>query len=219
MIQINLLPDVKVQYIKTQRVKNTVILGSFIISGAFIVLVILMFFYVNGAQKAHTSNLQQDIDELVTALKAEPDTDKVLTVQRQLQALPDLHAVKPEVSRVDNYLSTIIPNTVSLSTMDIQFLDSALVITGSGKNIPAVNKFADTLKNATYTLKGEETSINAFSEVVLESLGSDDTGAQFSLRATFDPIIFSGDIDFDVPNITSTQSEVERPKDLFEGGN
>lgn len=51
MIQFNLLPDVKIAYIKAQRQKRIVIFASIVASAAATALFVLLFSYANLVQK------------------------------------------------------------------------------------------------------------------------------------------------------------------------
>ena len=62
MIQFNLLPDIKLEYIKAKRMKRSVILISSVVGGSAFAIFILLFLVVNVAQKQHLSNLQADLD-------------------------------------------------------------------------------------------------------------------------------------------------------------
>ena len=107
MIQVNLIPDLKAEFLKAQRTKRYVMGLAVLVSGAFVGLVAIMFLYVNVWQQEHTNNLNADIQRLSAEYQGIPDLDKVITVQNQLESLPDLHAEKPLVSRIVTFLSVM----------------------------------------------------------------------------------------------------------------
>ncbi len=218
MIQLNLLPDVKAKYVKSQRSKRTVLLGSVIISGAALAIVVLMGTVVYGAQKLQLSLLDDDIKKNSEELKNVDDLDKILTVQNQLAALDGLHSGKPVVSRVFTFLPQITPNDVSISNYDLSLEDNTMNFTGTAKDLVAVNKFVDTLKFTKYITDTNTDQKNAFSEVVLTSFSRSPSSTSYTISVKFDPELFSGaykSVTLIVPNITTTRSEIERPSSLF----
>lgn len=158
MIQFNLLPDVKMEYIKARRTKRTVALVSAIVSAAALSLFVLLFLVVNVFQKQHLSGLDHDINEGKKTLQAKPDLSKVLTIQNQLNSLPDLHKQKPVVSRSFGFIQQITPASASISTFELNFADQTMRIEGSADSLATVNTFVDTIKFTSYgvgTSKGD----------------------------------------------------------------
>ena len=155
MIQLNLIPELKAEFLKAQRTRNTVVSISFLVSGGFIALTVLMFLHVNVNQRNHSNNLQEHITELTEEYSAIEDLDKVITIQKQLESLPNLHNSKPLVSRLPKYLTILTPEQVELSDFEMSFEDERIIITGTADDVPAVNIYADTIKNAIYTITVE----------------------------------------------------------------
>ncbi len=218
MIQLNLLPDVKTKYIKAQRTKRTVLLSTFIISGAALGIVLLLASVVYGAQKLRLNSLDDDIKDKSAQLKKIDSLDKILTIQNQLKALPGLHGQKPVVSRVFVFLPQITPTDVNIASFDLKLEDSSMSFTGSAKDLSAVNKFVDTLKFTKFTTDTDQTLKPAFSSVVLTSFSRTDKGASYAVTLKYDPALLSASnktVTLVVPKITSTRSETERPTDLF----
>lgn len=220
MTQVNLVPDIKQKYLKAQRMKRVIIVGSFFVSAGFITVVVLMFMFVNVAQKRHNTNLESDIKSGLSKLQAEQDVAKVLTIQKQLETLPGLHANKPQMSRLALYLSKLIPKNVWLDELSIDMKKKTIEVRGDAGSVRSVNVFIDSMKNATYTVEGQDVNKNpaknAFSAIALDNLGTDNKTGSVSYRivGTFDPVIFTEakQVNMDIPNITSTQSETEKPK-------
>lgn len=220
MIQFNLLPDVKQQYIKTNRRKRTVIVVSFLIAASSLAVFVVLFLSVYVFQKNHINNLSNDIKSSTQKLKDIPDLNKVLTIQNQLKELPDLHAEKPVTSRLFGYLNKLTPNQITIGNIKLDYSESTMTLTGSADSLSTVNKFVDTLKFSTYTdtLQVEQKEKKkVFSEVVLTSFSRSDKDATYTISFKFDPLIFdsSHNIEITVPNITSSRSETEKPTELF----
>ncbi|HEX5798151.1 MAG TPA: hypothetical protein VFX79_02245 [Candidatus Saccharimonadales bacterium] len=146
MIQLNLLPDVKMQYINARRRKRLILGASIVVSAFFLILFILLFVYVRFAQQKHMTNLSTDIVAKTSELQSKSEINKILTVQNQLISLPGLHDEKTISSRLFDYLQQLTPSDATISDVNIDFLENKVVIEGSAQQISVVNKFADTLK-------------------------------------------------------------------------
>ena len=91
MIQFNLLPDVKIEYIKTRYRKRMIMLISAIASGVTFTIFVLLFLFVRVNQPKHMKDLDKDIKSTVSKIQETKDLDKILTIQNQLNSLPALH--------------------------------------------------------------------------------------------------------------------------------
>ncbi len=89
-MQLNLLPAVKMEYIKAQRSRRLVLSVSVIVTIAAVALLLLLL-SVSGLQKKHLSDLNKDIATESNKLQNEPQINKMLTVQNQLGSLTNLH--------------------------------------------------------------------------------------------------------------------------------
>ena len=144
MIQFNLLPDVKLKYIKTQRTKRVVMVGSLIAASVSVALFVVLFLSVQVAQKKHLNDLSRDITKQVSTLSGTQDVNKILTIQNQLNSLPKLHADKPITSRIFGYIAQVTPTQASISLLNVDFTLDTITVTGSADSVVTVNKFADT---------------------------------------------------------------------------
>src|SRR5689334_20407685 len=102
MIQFNLLPDVKLEYLKAQRLKQAVVSIAAIVAGVVLAVLVILFLVVDVFQKQHLKAVNNDIKTYTAKLQSIPDLNKILTVQNQLNSLPALHAQKPVTSRLFN---------------------------------------------------------------------------------------------------------------------
>lgn len=218
MIQFNLLPDVKLAYIKAQRTKRLVTLISLFVGGGCLFILVLLAVNVMVFQKEHLKNLTEDIAKSTATLKETPDLDKILTIQNQLRSLPDLHHQKPVANRLFNYLDDIVPGNVSISQLDVDYETNTMVFKGGAPNLSTVNQFADTMKFTTFRESKGTDSLSAFSSVVLTNFARQEEGATYELSLSFDPRIFDSSLSvfLSVPNrkVTS-RSETEKPTQLF----
>lgn len=231
-IQLNLLPRLKKDFIKAQRTKRLFIVGSILVSGVFIGLVVLLFMYTI-TQKVLISNLQNSIDKNVKTLQGEKDLDKILTVQNQLNALPELYKQKPATERVFGFINGLVPGGVELHEYKLDFTESTMTMEGGASTIKDINVFTNTLKYAKYRLKDgsddqkkEDELPLAFTNIVSNITASDrssgskdDTeGATFELTLNFEPALFDINqqkLELIIPAIESTNSATERPGGVF----
>ncbi len=217
MIQLNLLPDIKLDYIKANRTKHMVLVVSAIVAASAFTIFLLMFISVKVFQKQHIDHLTTDIKSNNAKIQNINDISKILTVQNQLKALPDLHSQKPATSRLPEYLIQITPSNVSLASVNIDFTSQTVSMSGSAPSLSDVNTFVDTIKFTNYTVKGTEGSSKAFSDVVLTGFSKDQKGASYQIDFKFDAAIFDNtkEVSLSIPKIITTRSEIEKPSALF----
>ena len=190
MIQFNLLPDVKLEYVKTQRTKRLLTLISIVVSLAGLAILLLSIVSVDVVQKKSLHDLNNDITKYSNQLKSVPDLDKILTVQNQLSTLTNLHNQKPVTSRLFTYIGQVTPSQANLNKLTIDYTAHTLTIGGSAPSLDVVSTYTNTLKNTTYKLTNASNKTHAFTNVVLSSFGRDDKGATFTINCNFDPAIF-----------------------------
>lgn len=221
MIQFNLLPDVKIQYLKARRQKHLVMMVSTVVIIAALVFLIILTTTLFGLQRKNISDLTTDIENATTELQNTPDLSKILTVQNQLNSLPQLHDDKPVASRVFGYIDQATPSNVSIARLNVNFESNTMRISGSADSLETVNKFIDTLKFTEYTVDGDDATELAFSNVILNNFGRDANNASYTIEVSFDSVIFSqlNEVALKVPNVVTSRSDVAQPAVLFEEDN
>ena len=215
MIQFNLLPDVKLEYIKTRRTKRLVTIISLVAAGVSVAILALLFLTVQIVQHKHLVDISADIKSEVTTLNKVEDLNKILTIQNQLSSLPALRAKEPIVSRLFDYIQQTTPTQVNISKVDVDLLTNTITFAGTSDTLANANKYADTLKFATYKTS-TATSGKPFLNVVT-TLSKAEKSATFTVICSFDPVLFSNSEVpvLTVPTITSTRSETEKPGAVF----
>jgi len=223
MIQLNLLPDVKQQYINAQRQRRLITSISLLVMAVAVALLVILFAY-NLAQKKHLTDLSRDISNKSVTLEKQPNINTVLTVQNQLESLTTLHAAKPAASNLfSTYLTQITPASVNISSFHIDFTTVSGTITGTADTLSSVNQYVDTLKKTTYITGDNGTAEPAFSDVVLTSFGLNSSSQQlgqaasYTISFAYDRTIFDitqSKITLSVPQIT-TRADVNQPAALF----
>lgn len=198
MIGLNLLPDVKKEFISAQRTRNFVIslsiLGMIIAAGLTVFLA--LFVYV-GQETA--INLEKDaISKNQAELSAKPEIEKYLTIQNQLSSLGALHDKdhKSIYSRLFSYLIKLnpaAPNSVSLGSIKVSSEEKAISLQGSTADYRGLNVFENTLKKANFTYRiGEEKyETPLFTTVDLTSASlsniNESTIVSFEIQLTYTP--------------------------------
>lgn len=219
MIQFNLLPAVKLDFVRARRTKRLTMLGAFLVSGVSLLALVLVFTSVQ-LQAKHSRDLSQDIKTESKKLKDTQDISSILTVQNQLNSLSTLHESKPEAARVFSYLKQVTPAGVTISNAEVDFEQLTVTLKGKAPNISGVNTYADTLKFTTYKVGDDTSTHNAFNSVVLGSIGAGGaTGSvDYSLSFKFDAAIFSNasSVTLSVPNQVTNASQVDKPSSVFD---
>lgn len=220
MIQFNLLPDIKLEYLKAERMRRLVVSVSILVTIAAVALLIGLF-SITVLQKKHSKDLDKDISSASSQIQGHADLNKILTVQNQLKSLTGLHDTKPAVSRLASYLGQVTPTAVAINNLKVDYTQKTIDITGTADSLAAVNQYVDTLKFTKYCLAKDDqatvcdatvTDSNtgkqkpldcadpknndntdckaAFSSVVLTTFGLTEHEADYEVTLAYDPAIF-----------------------------
>lgn len=160
MIEINLVPDVKLEYIRTRVMRNFVVSVS-IMAGVAFVGVALLLGVVYGGQLVMGSAKDKTIKTESTKLLAITDIDKTVTVQRQLSNIEQQHDEKLITSRLFDSIMAInpsAPNQITVSTLKLNPSEKMVTIEGSATSgFLALEIFKKSLIN-TYVQVGSDDS-------------------------------------------------------------
>lgn len=191
MIQFNLLPEVKLQYVKAQHTKYLLMLVSVVVGAASIAIFLFAFLTVHVVQRKSMNDLNKDISAYSAQLKSTKDLNKILTVQNQLSTLTNLHDQKPVSSRLFGYITQVTPAKATLNQLNVDFTTNTMTIGGSADTLDTVSVYTDTLKQTKYSGQTDSALTHAFSNVVLTTFGRDGDGANFTITCNFDVAIFN----------------------------
>lgn len=216
MIQFNLLPDVKINYLKTQKTKRLVMLVSIGLAGVSLLVLVLMFSTVQIVQKKSLSDVTKDIDTEMKTLKSVEDLNKILTIQNQLTSLTSLHDSKMVTSRLFGYIATVTPIGAKIAKLDVDFAAKTMTISGTADTPATINRFADSFKFATYEPAAAD-SPKPFTAVVTTPVISATNKPSYTITLTFAPSLFSNTVTpvLSVPDIISNRSTTEKPTAIF----
>lgn len=222
MIQLNLLPTIKAEYVKAERTKRTVVVLSVIVSITTLGIVGLLASVAYGAQALQLNNLNDEIQKSSSELNQVQDLDKILTIQNQLNALTPLHDAKPVMSRLFTYIQQTTPESVSIDTLKVSNADLTWNIEGKAPSFELINKYVDTLKFTEIEQADPNAEkIYAYKEVVLSDFAKStggDPGYTYTISLKFNDQLFSSaspDIKLVVPAITTTRSQTQLPSDAI----
>lgn len=229
MIRLNLLPDVKLEYLRSRRAERVVIAIATLSSLAAGGLLVLLALWVYGVQTVHMALVDDGIKKKNAELVAIKDINKYLTVQNQLKNIDSLHENKLITSRIFDVLPRLNPkdpNGVRINTVTIAADQQNLTLEGETNTFTALQTFRDTMRNTklAYSDKGADASSERktealFSDVSVTSqgLGKDAQGKEvvsFKITATYTTNLFSNSVNFievTVPTKETTQSKQDAP--------
>ena len=166
MIEINLLPNVKRELLKTRAMRNRVISISFLVGGASIAAVVVLALILGSqiAAEAVQSGVIKDRNDKLMAVE---DLNKVVTIQHQLTKINEQHSGKKINSRIFDVVTAVnpvAPNNVSFSDIKVNPESKTITLEGS-----AVNGYSalETLKKTILNTKIQTTDGDKSSEVSL----------------------------------------------------
>jgi Tfp pilus assembly protein PilN len=204
-VQFNLLPDLKLEYNKTQRLRKTVNSAAILICLISLGLFILLLLSVAVVQKKQMSDAGKELDSVSKKLNSIPELNTIVTVQNQLQALSGLHQSKHITSRVFVFLPQLTPSGVSINKLNLDLGQQTLVIGGQADSQKTVNAFVDTLKATTFKVNDQDTTAKAFPSVLESGFTINQTNVNYTINMTFDPKLFAN-------NLTDSQGRPAAPK-------
>ena len=166
MIEINLLPNVKRELLKTRAMRNRVISISFLVGSASIAAVVVLALIL-GSQIAAEAVQNGVIKDRNDKLMAVEDLNKVVTIQHQLTKINEQHSGKKLNSRIFDVVTAVnpvAPNNVSFSDIKVNPGSKTITLEGS-----AVNGYSalETLKKTILNTKVQTTDGDKSSEVSL----------------------------------------------------
>ena len=166
MIEINLLPNVKRELLKTRAMRNRVISISFLVGGASIAAVVVLALILGSqiAAEAVQNGVVKDRNDKLMAIE---DLNKVVTIQHQLTKINEQHSRKKINSRIFDVVTAVnpvAPNNVSFSDIKVNPESKTITLEGS-----AVNGYSalETLKKTILNTKVQTTDGDKSSEVSL----------------------------------------------------
>lgn len=204
MIEINLVPDVKLELIKARRMRSMVVSGAILVSLVAGGIVAALGVYTFVGQSIANWSLDREIEDGSKKLKSVKGLSEMLTIQSQLDQLKTTHNNKVLSSKLLTILSRIAPNgtnSVQFSKTTLNVDSSTITLEASAKNdFEALEVFKKTLAATkfVYTEEGEKKTVDLASDIKDSdrSFGENSEGQtvlRFTLSFTYAPEIFKAD--------------------------
>lgn len=130
--EINLVPNVKAQMIRAQKMRNYVLFLCIVISSVAIGVVVILF-GVKSGQDIAMSNQDSKLELLSKKLNGYSELSNLITVQGQLQGIDDITDQKTVFSRVFGALGAMLPqgsDSVKLSQLSVNMETGVLRMDG-----------------------------------------------------------------------------------------
>lgn len=204
MIEVNLIPDVKQELIRARTLRSTVVsisILAMIISGG---VVAVLGVYVFAGQTLRDKLAQDSIKSEYSKLEKTEDLANMLTIQNQLAKISETHQNKLVTSRLFDVLSVVVPaapNTVSLTSTDLDSETGTLTITGQTANgFVAYEALKKTIAATKLVYNEgdstEQTEAELASDIIdgERSYGEDQDGKRvlrFAISFTYDEALFA----------------------------
>lgn len=119
--EINLVPDIKNEMIKTLKLRNYIFFGCIVVAVASIILT-LIFGLIMGGQRIAIENKKSTLETLSAKLNSYTDLNDFLTIKDQLGNIDTLTNNKTVLSRTFNILSALLPtgaDTITVSELSV----------------------------------------------------------------------------------------------------
>ena len=231
MIEVNLIPDVKREYLRAQRMRNSVVSLSILVSIIAGVIVALLVGYV-GTQTAREWLANNDIKTEYNKISSIKDANQIITIQHQLSQISSMHSNKMMNSRIFSVLEAVnppAPNDIKMSTINLDPNETRLTIEGSATNsFEATDKLKKMILNTkiTYTdsnNQAQSTKLASNVTVSDTSYGEDASGAKvlrFKLTFVYPEELLSNNsknvrIEAPTGSTDVTDSRLHVPDSLF----
>ena len=129
--EINLVPDIKGEMLKTLKLRNLIFFICIMVTVVSIGVVGITALIMGGQQAALDSK-QSTLDLLSSKLNSYSDLDDFLTIKNQVDDIDALSNNKKVLSRTFNILSAMIPtgaDTITISELDVDLTGERPVLT------------------------------------------------------------------------------------------
>lgn len=229
MIEINLIPDVKRELLRAQRMRATVISVSILISFIAAGVVVALLLYIYGVQTVRSAYLDGQIQSGSKKLADVKDLSKMLTIQNQLTKISQFNSQKNMDSRLFDVLAAVIPpapNDVQLSQVSINADDKTVRLEGQTRGYDSMEVFKKTLDSTIINYKQNDqdgsdkltTSISV-SDASFGSNADNQKVLRFTLTFGYSDKLFSPDVSNVVLKLNIngnvTDSYLGIPKSIF----
>ncbi|MBR3122493.1 hypothetical protein IKF28_03585 [Candidatus Saccharibacteria bacterium] len=124
--EINLVPDIKGEMIKTLKLRNYIFFACIVVAAASVV-VTLLFGTIAGGQSLAMNSKKEAIDKLSAKINSYTDLTDFLTIKDQLSSISSLNSNKQVLSRTFDILSAMRPtgaDTITISELSVNLSEA-----------------------------------------------------------------------------------------------
>ncbi len=233
MIEINLIPDVKQDFLRAQRTRNVAISVAILV-GIIAVAAVAILGTILVGQKITSGVLDGSIKKKYSEISSEKDLSNLLTIQNQLAKVSDQNTNRSMNSRVFDVLSGVnpkSPDNVVFSNVEVNPEDKTIKLDGSAENsYAAAEALKKTILNTKFAYRtkgddGQEQRVPLTDEVTVfnTSYGEDASGKKmlrFTLSFIYPDSLFKNDIvnariETPTGRVDVTDSRTRVPDSLF----
>lgn len=154
MVEVNLVPDVKLELLKAQQQRRMVISGSIVLSIIAGGVVVLLALYAFGVQTGLNALADNAINDESQKLSQVEDLSKTLTIQKQLNQLDTDESQKGITSRLFDIVSATVPegeNSVDVESLGFDAEENTIEIEAEAVNgYEALEVFKKTIAETTF---------------------------------------------------------------------
>ena len=206
MIEVNLIPDVKLELLKARRQQKMVISASILIAIASVAVLVMMCIYLFGVQSLSDNLASDDIEKKSKELKSVDGLGEMLTIQEQLGKLKTIQSEKSISSRLFDVLLVVTPtdkNKVDILSVNLDDEAKTIEIEAQAENgYEAMEVFKKTLEQTKfqYSQDGEAKDPVKIASEISEGerqYGEDSDGKRilrFTITFTYDDILFDSSV-------------------------
>ena len=143
MFEINLVPDIKREMLKAQRIRNIVLFVCIALS-ATALIVVLILLGIKGGQDIAMTNQDNELKAMSAKVHEFDNLDQFITIQDQLKKLSTISENKKAASRLFGILTAIQPvnDQVTYSELKLDLTENTLTLEGqanAGPNTDGIN--------------------------------------------------------------------------------
>ncbi|MBQ6510957.1 hypothetical protein IJI94_03290 [Candidatus Saccharibacteria bacterium] len=132
MFEINLVPDIKEQVIKAQKIRNFIFFVCMVVAAATIGVVLILLAIKSG-QDINMASQDGKLEKMSAKLAQYGDLDEILTLQGQLNKIDEIGQNKKVFSRVFSIIGTLLPTNadkITISELTVNLGENTFTIKG-----------------------------------------------------------------------------------------
>ena len=167
MIQINLLPDLKQQFLKMRRYRQIMSIVTGVVGVVCFVMIGYLYVKTNVWQKNQKAKLEASVQTEVAKIGSDSDLNTILGIQHKLNSLQTLYDFKVPTMRAEDIVKLLLQDSYDqVNNYSFDFEEGTFQISGNSKSYEEtqiiVNRFANAL--VCFGEVDSETNVAAFAD-------------------------------------------------------